>query len=86
MRYSLRNQSKVAAAYSPDMLKRIIDSLDAYFRNRPFIPGKDCNKIGNDQYETLIIDDIGHTTNMIAFYVIEIKYDVLKLAFKEFIG
>lgn len=85
MRYALRNKKKIEAAY-PGMLKRIISSLDKYFLNKYFIPGKDCKKIGTDQYETLIIDDTWHTVNMIAFYVLGIKYDVVRLAFKEFIG
>lgn len=86
MRYALRNQKKIEAAYSPEMLKRIIDSLNEYFKNKYFIPGKDIQQIGNDQFQTLIISDTGHTVNLIAFYVLSIKYDVVRLAFKEFIG
>jgi len=86
MRYSLRNQSKISAAYSPEVLKRIIDSLDEFFKNNESISSCDAMLIGDDEFKTLLIDDAGHSTNMIAFYIIDTKYDVYNLAFKEFIG
>lgn len=82
MRYALRNQQKIEAAY-PGMLKRILDSLKSHFENHESIEIYDSR----DQYPIIIIiSDVGHTVNMISFYVLEIKFDVYRLAFKEFIG
>lgn len=83
MRYALRNQDKIAKAFGDDVLKRIIDSLDDYFKTAKKI---ESFQIGNELYETMMINDIGHTVNVIAFYIVEVKFDVLRLAFKEFIG
>jgi len=85
MRYALRNQHKISDAYGPEMLKRIVVSLDEYF-------GKERKELGAETWESdprypiLTIPDAGHTTNDICFYVIGQQYDVAKLAFKEFIG
>lgn len=86
MRYALRNQHKIAAAYSSEMLKRIVEPLNSYFKSHESMPESDCKQLGDEPYKTLIISDAGHSTNLIAFYVIGIKYDVYRLAFKEFIG
>ncbi len=85
MRYALRNQKKIAVAFSPIRLKHIIDSLAAYFNGRNSIPDGDCMFIADDKFKTLIIPDVYNSTKMIALYVIEVKYDVYRLAFKEFI-
>ena len=85
MRYALRNQHKIAKAYSNQVLKRIIRSLDLYFGKKTNLDN-DTKLIEGDKYKTLFIDDIEHSTNIIAFYIIEQKYDVYRLAFKEFIG
>lgn len=84
MRYALRNMRKIEKAYSFDVLKRIVLSLEKHFEKEE--PLFDVNTIGTDKYKTLIIDDAVHTVNCIAFYIIDIKYDVVRLAFKEFIG
>lgn len=81
MRYALRNQQKIEAAY-PGMLKRILDSLKSHFENHESIEIDDSG----EQYPLIIISDVGHTVNMISFYVLEIRFDVYRLAFKEFIG
>ena len=86
MRYALRNQHKIAKAYSNQVLKRITRSLDAYFKKQRADFGEDAKRIDGDKYDTLIINDIDHSTNLIAFYIIEQKYDVYRLAFKEFFG
>ena len=83
MRYSLRNKEKIAKAYSPAILDRIIKSLDAHFRTSTKIEGI---KQEGEKYPLLIIDDSGHTTNLIAFYIVGGVFDVVNLAFKEFIG
>ena len=83
MRYSLRNKNKIAAAYSQAILDRIIKSLDEHFKAAIKV---DAQKQKGDTYPILYIDDAGHTTNIIAFYVISTHFDVVNLAFKEFIG
>ena len=81
MRLALRNQKKIASAYSPEILERILKSL-----KKQFSDNKSLDVHDGKPYPTLIIDDCGHTCALIAFYVIQIKYDVYNLAFKEFIG
>lgn len=84
-RYSLRNQQKIKAHFEPhgdEILKRIIKSLDDHFENKAFLELNDSG----DKHPGLIINDSGHTVNMIVFFVISITYDVYNLAFKEFIG
>jgi len=55
--------------------------LDEHFKN-----GKEVVPIeSGGEYPLLIIGELRHATNMIAFYIIDIKYDVYRLAFKEFI-
>ena len=86
MRYALRNQHKITEAYSPEILKRIIKSLDVFFSGATSLHTNIHHDGGIDKYPTLIIDDAEHTTNTIVFYIIGSKYDVYRLAFKEFIG
>ena len=87
MRYSLRNKQKISDTLSPELLKRIIESLDSFFAAKTVVSDEDCMFIDGDiKFKTLIIDDKGHSSNMIAFYVITITFDVYQLAFKEFIG
>lgn len=83
MRYALRNQEKIKQAYDAKILARIIASLDAHFKTHPEIA---TERFDGESRETLIVNDIGHSVNVIAFYVLEIKYDVYRLAFREFIG
>lgn len=81
MRYALRNQQKIEAAY-PGMIKRILGSLNDHFEKHFSIEVFDSG----EEFPIIIVRDIGHTVNDIAFYVLGIKYDVYRLAFKEFIG
>jgi len=81
MRYALRNQKKIEAAY-PGMIQRILDSLKSYFEKNESIELFDSG----EEFPLIFISDVGHTVNVIAFYVLEIKFDVYRLAFKEFIG
>jgi len=83
-RYALRNQQKIQETYSKKLLERITRSLDKHFQNHATIelePESDHPK-----YKILVIDDIDHSFNIIAFYVISQTYDVFNIAFKEFIG
>lgn len=84
MRYALRNMRKIEKAYSFDVLKRIVLSIEKHFEKEN--PLSDAKVIGSDKYMTLIIDDADHSCNLIAFYVIRVRFDVVNLAFKEFIG
>lgn len=83
MRYTLRNQMKIEAAY-PGMTERILKSLDKYFSEHSDL--KNCDFGNEDGYQLIQVPDIGHTVNIIIFYVLSKKYDVYNLAFKEFIG
>jgi len=83
MRYTLRNKNKIEDAYDKSILKRIDKSLKVHFgRNKEI----ELHQVGDDKYKTLIVDDAGHSFNIISFYVIKKKYDVYTLAFNEFIG
>ncbi|MEE9571971.1 MAG: hypothetical protein V3W20_02860 [Candidatus Neomarinimicrobiota bacterium] len=81
-RFILRNQHKIKEAYGDKMLKRIMDSLKSYFDSGNI----ESHLCDSDKYKTIFIDDTGHTSNMIAFYVLRIQFDVYNLAFKEFVG
>jgi len=85
MRYALRNQKKIKAHFEPngqELLNRIIKSLDTHFEKNETIEIFDSG----EEFPLILISDVGHTVNVIAFYVLEIKFDVYRLAFKEFIG
>jgi hypothetical protein len=82
MRYTLRNQKKIINAFDEKVFNNIRKSLIIEFKKTKL----DIRKIGNDKYDTLMINDDNHTCGLIAFFVISKKYDVYKLAFKEFIN
>lgn len=90
MRYALRNQDKIKAHFEPngdEILQRIIESLNFHFEHYiDPIKGHEGYEGDNTGYKSIFIDDKGHTCQIIAFYIIEITYDVVKLAFSEFIG
>ncbi len=81
-RFTLKNQKKIQQAYSKKMLSRIMQSLKEYFD----IGNIETISIENENREIILISDAGHTSNMIAFYVLSKTFDVYNLAFKEFIG
>lgn len=88
MRFALRNQEKIKAHFEPngdEILNRIKESLKNAFSSYDDIE-KYIDDLENEPYPILCIEDVGHSFNMIAFYVIKKKYDVYNLAFKEFIG
>ncbi len=84
MRYALRNQDKIAAAYSPDYLKQhLIASLDKFFATVDEdalscywrVDTAEC------QYPILAINDAADDDCLLEFAIIGRQYDVLKLAF-----
>ncbi len=84
MRYALRNQDKIATAYSPEYLQQhLIASLDNFFRTVDEdamscywrIDTSEC------QYPILAINDTADENCMLEFAIIGRQYDVLKLAF-----
>ena len=82
-RYSLRNAHKIIAHYDKDTYLRIRFAIHHYFFNNNKI---ESEKIENEKYETIIVDDPNHTCGLIVFYIIKKTYDVYNLAFKEFIS
>lgn len=90
LRYALRNQDKIAAAYSSEYLKEhIIGSLDSYF-NVPrsqeevedFIYSSCvCYSTNQGNYPIMQINDIADDNAMLEFAWIGTQYDVIKLAF-----
>ena len=83
MRYTLRNKTKIVAAYDLTLYNRMTKSLDKHFADYKEI---EAIEIEGDDYKTILVDDIGHTVNMFAFYLIRKTFDVYNLAFKESIG
>ena len=82
MRYALRNKLKIKKYYSQQVLDRIIKSLDVHFEENETIELQESG----EQFPIIIINDEVVASSSISFYVIGIKYDVFRLAFKEFIG
>lgn len=84
MRYALRNQEKIATAYSPDYLQQhLIASLDRFFQMVDEdtlacywrIDTSEC------KYPILAVNDIADDDCMLEFAIIGRQFDVLKLAF-----
>lgn len=84
MRYILRNRDKIKEKLGQDLLDRMLTSIKEF----EVLGGKpiDSRKENGDQYETILINDHEYVTKMISFYVISEKFDVVVLAFKEFIS
>jgi hypothetical protein len=95
MRFALRNQHKIKAAFEPNgdkMLARIKEGLTRYFSaDRSDFPEgykeieSDFNQLPGEPYPTIAINDVGNANRMIEFYVTGKQYDVYHLAFKGFI-
>jgi hypothetical protein len=81
MRYALRNKKKIKESLGVNVLKNIIASLDAEFSST-----KEFEMLGDEKYKMIAVNDLNRTCGIIIFYVIEARYDVLKLAFKEFVS
>lgn len=84
MRYALRNQEKIAAAYSPEYLQQhLIASLDNFFRTVDEDAIMEYWRINefHSLYPILRINDTADKDCMLEFAIIGRQYDVLKLAF-----
>lgn len=94
MRWALRKQDKIKAAFEPngdEILTRIKESLTRYFAaDRSEYPEglrdieDDFSQLPGEPYPTIAINDVGNDSRMIEFYVIGKQYDVYRLAFKGF--
>ena len=94
MRWALRRQEKIKAAFEPngdDVLTRIKESLTRYFAadHSEYPEGlrnieDDFNQLPGEPYPTIAINDVGNDSRMIEFYVVGKQYDVYRLAFKGF--
>ena len=94
MRYALRRQEKIKAAFEPngdEILTRINESLTRYFSaDRSEYPEglreieDDFNQLPGEPYPTIAINDVGNDNRMIEFYVTGKQYDVYHVAFKGF--
>lgn len=82
-RYTLRNKEKIAQAFDQAYLSRMVSSLDSHFSDSKEIEEHDS---GDNRYNMILVDDIGHSVNMFEFYIIKKTYDVYLLAFKGIIG
>jgi len=94
MRFALRRQEKIKAAFEPngdEILARIKESLTRYFSaDRSEFPEgfrdieSDYNQLPGEPYPTIAINDVGNANRMIEFYVTGKQYDVYHVAFKGF--
>lgn len=84
MRYALRNQNKIAAAYGADYLQQnLIDSLNRFFETVDEDALNDYWVLTapGEPYPILRINDVADNNCMVEFAIISRQYDVLKLAF-----
>lgn len=84
-RYALRNKDKIKAHFEPkgqEVLSSIIKALDEHFENTELENFQFIDD-GVSKFKCLQIDCKSHKA--IRFHVIEVKFDVYRLAFKEFI-
>ncbi len=86
MRYALRNQAKIKSALGEDLLQRILESLKQGFELWGDDIDKQIESVDGHPFPLLTLEDAGHSSNVVAFYVIKKQFDVYTLAFKEFIG
>jgi len=86
VRYTLRNQHKIEQYFDKEILKRILNSLKIEFESS--IKNSIQEEEPKGKYPLLLVNDIGHTCGFIAFYIIEVdtKFNIYRLAFKEFIN
>jgi len=78
----LRNQHKIKAVLGDEKLKIIKDSLQAVIDSNEDIKPE---QIEGSKYNIIMIDDVSGENSMIAFYIIEAKFNIYRIAFKEFI-
>jgi len=78
----LRNQHKIKAALGDEKLKRLKDSISEVMNSDKQI---EPQQIDGSEYDIIMIDDVSGIDSMIVFYIIEAKFNIYKIAFKEFI-
>lgn len=83
-KYHLRNQDKIQDWYDKKTLKTILDSIDSHLQEYGELQIE--KEWTGEKYPIALIDQKGHSVNMIALYIIEFKDNFYRLAFKEFIG
>ncbi len=85
MRYALRKQKKISDALGRNTLTRLKDSLKRYFETVED-PEYYLNYVPGLPYPVLTIPDITNDKIDLRFYFIRKQWDVLTLAFKEFVN
>lgn len=85
MRYALRKQTKISDTLGDATLTRLKDSLKRYF-GRVEDPEKHLENVPGLPYPILTIPDITNGKINMKFYLIRKQWDVLTLAFKEFVN
>lgn len=85
MRYALRNQAKIAERLGGEIVPRLKGSLKRYFETVED-PEYYLNYVPGLPYPVLTIPDITNDKIDIRFYFIRKQWDVLTLAFKEFVN
>lgn len=85
MRYALRKQKKISDTLGYDVLTRLKNSLKRYFKTVED-PEYYLNDVPGLPYPVLTIPDITNDKIDIRFYFIRKQWDVLTLAFKEFVN
>lgn len=87
MRYALRNQEKIAAAYSTDYLQQhIIESLYKYFADaseEEIEEALEYQTINGKEYQVLQINDVADIDAMLEFVIVGRQYNVFRLAFND---
>jgi len=78
----LRNQHKIKAVLGEEKLKRLKDSISEVMNSDKQI---EPQQIDGSKYDIIMIDDVSGIDSMIVFYIIEAKFNIYKIAFKEFI-
>lgn len=86
MRWALRNQQKIREQLGESLLERMQQSLKFAFDKYGDNISCYITEWENEPYPVLVVDDAGHSFNVVSFYVVRKMYDVYMLAFKEFIG
>ena len=82
MRYTLRNRNKIETAFGSEFLRWLILSLNEHFKNNEIIT-PDPNYV-NQPYPIILVNNVQpKTDSTFELYIIEIKYDVYRLAYKS---
>jgi hypothetical protein len=82
MRYALRNKSKITASLGGGYLQTLIKSLEAHFATHETITEIELKQIGREDLRFIDVKDV-NPGNTYRFVILDIKFDVYRLAFKE---